>query len=317
VNTQHSTVTPYTEAYNLAIEHQFPKAIALRIGYVGQNNIKQNNDSGTGNTDPDINLPTPAAGPVQPRRFVQPWSNINLFNDPVFHSNLNSVQVGVHKQYSSGFMLNAEYQYTRVLGTENFLNPLTVGDSYGNISGITPNVVEVSYSYLLPFGKGQLLFSNASNLLDKVIAGWQLSGITQWQGGQPFSVTFTASLQGAQNGRADRVPGVPIYPANKSIHQWFNPAAFTAPVPYTYGNSAYDMLWGPHYQDWDMSLVKNTVWREKINLQLRMDSFNVFNHPNFAAPNSAVSNPSNFGVVTGLMSGAENRTVEFAAKLSF
>jgi hypothetical protein len=63
--------------------------------------------------------------------------------------------------------------------------------------------------------------------------------------------------------------------------------------------------------------VKNTVWREKINLQLRMDSFNVFNHPNFAAPNSAVSNPSNFGVVTGLMSGAENRTVEFAAKLSF
>jgi hypothetical protein len=317
VNAQHSTVTPYTEAYNLAIEHQFPKAIALRIGYVGQNNIKQNNDSGTGNTDPDINLPTPAAGPVQPRRFVQPWSNIYLFNDPVFHSNLNSVQVGVHKQYSSGFMLNAEYQYTRVLGTENFLNPLTVGDSYGNISGITPNVVEVSYSYLLPFGKSQLLFSNAGNLANKVIAGWQLSGITQWQGGQPFSVTFTASLQGAQNGRADRVPGVPLYPTNKSIHQWFNPAAFAAPVPYTYGDSAYDMLWGPHYQDWDMSLVKNTVWREKINLQLRMDSFNVFNHPNFAAPNSAVSNPSNFGVVTGLASGAENRTVEFAAKLSF
>ena len=87
---------------------------------------------------------------------------------------------------------------------------------------------------------------------------------------------------GAQNGRADRVPGVPLYPANKSIHQWFNPAAFTAPVPYTYGNSAYNMLWGPHYQDWDMSVVKNTVWRERINLQLRMDSFNVFNHPNFA-----------------------------------
>jgi Carboxypeptidase regulatory-like domain/TonB dependent receptor len=317
VNAQHPTVTPYTEAYNLAVEHQFAKSLSLRIGYVGQNNIKQNNSSGTGLTAPDINLPTPAAGPVQPRRFVQPWSTISLLDDPVFHSNLNSLQVGVHKQYSSGFMLNAEYQYTRVLGTENFLNPLSVGDSYGNIGGITPHVLEVSYSYLLPLGQGQLLFSNAGNAVNKVINGWQLSGITNWQSGQPFSVTYTASLQGAQNGRADRVPGVPLYPANKSIHQWFNPAAFTAPVPYSYGNSAYNMLWGPHYQDWDLSLVKNTVWKERINLQLRMDSFNVFNHPNFATPNSAVSNPSNFGVVTGVASGAENRTVEFAAKLSF
>jgi hypothetical protein len=282
---------------------------------VGQNNIKQNNSSGTGNTAPDINLPTPAAGPVQPRRFVQPWSTIGLLDDPIFHSSLNSLQVGVHKQYQSGFMINAEYQYTRVLGTENFLNPLTVGDSYGNIGGITPQVLEVSYSYLLPFGKGQRLFSNAGNLADKVISGWQLSGITDYQGGQPFSVSFTASLQGAQNGRADRVLGVPLYPSNKSLHQWFNPAAFKAPVPYTYGNSSYNLLWGPRYQDWDMSLVKNTVWRERLNLQLRMDAFNVFNHPNFATPNAAVSNPSNFGQITATT--GENRTVEFAAKLSF
>ena len=47
-----------------------------------------------------------------------------------------------------------------------------------------------------------------------------------------------------------------------------------------------------------MSLVKNTVWRERLNLQLRMDAFNVFNHPNFATPNAAVSNPSNFGQIT-------------------
>jgi hypothetical protein len=315
VNTQHTTVTPYTEAYNLTLEHELGRGLAVRVGYVGQNNIKQNNSSGTGNTAPDINLPTPAAGPVQPRRFVQPWSTISLLDDPIFHSSLNSLQVGVHKQYQSGFMINAEYQYTRVLGTENFLNPLTVGDSYGNIAGITPQVVEVSYSYLLPFGKGQRLFSNAGNLADKVISGWQLSGITDYQGGQPFSVSFTASLQGAQNGRADRVPGVPLYPSQKSLHEWFNPAAFKAPVPYTYGNSSYNQLWGPRYQDWDMSLVKNTVWRERLNLQLRMDAFNVFNHPNFSTPNATVSNPSNFGQVTATT--GENRTLEFAAKLSF
>jgi hypothetical protein len=326
VNAQHSTVTPYTEGYNLAVEHELAKGLSIRIGYVGQHNVKQNNASGPGNVTPDLNLPSLAPGPVQPRRFVQPWSTIPLFIDPIFHSTMNSAQVGVHKQYGSGFMLNAEYQYTRILGTENFQNPLTVGDSYGNIGGITPQVLEVSYSYLLPFGRGQLLFSDASNLANKIIAGWQLSGITSFQGGQPFSATYTSSLQGSVNssfcappdcGRANRVPGVPLYPSHKSLAQWFNPAAFTAPPPYTYGTSGYNMLWGPRYQDWDMSLEKNTVWKERINLQLRMDAFNIFNHPNFAVPNAAISNPANVGTVTAPAIGAENRTIEFAGKLSF
>lgn len=66
-----------------------------------------------------------------------------------------------------------------------------------------------------------------------------------------------------------------------------------------------------------MSLEKNTVLKERLNLQLRMDAFNVFNHPNFSTPNAAVSNPANFGQITALASGAENRTIEFAGKLSF
>jgi hypothetical protein len=117
------------------------------------------------------------------------------------------------------------------------------------------------------------------------------------------------------SGRANRVPGVNLYPANKTLAEWFNPAAFTPPPNYTYGTSGYNMLWGPRYQDWDMSLEKNTKWKERYNLQLRMDAFNVFNHPNFSTPNSAVSNPSNFGRITATT--GENRTVEFAGKFSF
>jgi hypothetical protein len=43
---------------------------------------------------------------------------------------------------------------------------------------------------------------------------------------------------------------------------------------------------GPHYQNWDMNLEKNTMWRETYRLQLRVDSFNIFNHPNLGVPNS-------------------------------
>jgi hypothetical protein len=332
VNAQHSTVTPYTEQYNLAVEHQFSKGLDIRIGYVGQRNIKQNNASGSGNVAPDINLNVPQVGvTVQSRRLVQPFSTISLMIDPIFHSTMNAFQVGVHKQYSHGFMINAEYQWTRILGTENLEDPSgsNTNDSYGNIAGITPQVFVVSYSYALPFGTGQALFGGAGNIVNKLIGGWQISGITSFQTGQPFSVTYTApgSPIGLVSGRANRVSGVNLYPANKSRALWFNPSAFTAPPTYvsngvtyaSYGNSGYNMLWGPAWQNWDMSLQKNVIWKERYRLQLRADSFNIFNHPNFAPPNAAISNTSTVGTVTSISSSpsAEARTVAFAVKFNF
>jgi Carboxypeptidase regulatory-like domain/TonB dependent receptor len=332
VSAQHHTVTPYTEQYNLALEHQFSKGLDIRIGYVGQRNIKQNNASGSGNVAPDINLNTPQVGvTVQSRRLVQPFSTIGLFIDPIFHSTMNALQIGVHKEYAHGFMINAEYQWTRILGTENLEDPSgsNTNDSFGNVAGITPQVFVVSYSYALPFGTGQALFGGVGNVVNKVIGGWQLSGITSFQTGQPFSATYTApgSPVGLVSGRANRVPGVNLYPTNKSRVQWFNPAAFTAPPTYvsngvtyaTYGNSGYNMLWGPAWQNWDMSLQKNTVWKERYKLQLRADSFNIFNHPNFAPPNAAISNTSTVGTITSISSSpaAQARTVAFAVKFNF
>ena len=78
------------------------------------------------------------------------------------------------------------------------------------------------------------------------------------------------------------------------------------------------MLRGPRFQDWDMSLQKNTSWHDHYNVQLRADAFNVANHPNFGTPNANISN-SNAGTITGI-SGTpsyEQRTVEFAVKLNF
>ena len=75
------------------------------------------------------------------------------------------------------------------------------------------------------------------------------------------------------------------------------------------------MLWGPHYQNWDMNLMKNITWKERYNLQIRADAFNVFNHPNFGVPSVSISNPASMGVVSSTV--GEARTLEFAAKFSF
>jgi hypothetical protein len=343
VNAEHNLVTPYTEEYNLAVEHQFPGALDLRVGYVGQHNLKQNNYGGSGNYAPNINLADPPVLGVsaQSTNLHQPFASIPYTLDPIFHSTMNSLQVGVHKQYTRGLAFGAEYQWTRVLGTENVEDPsgLHPQDSYGPIGGITPQVLQVNYSYMLPFGRGHALFGDAGDVTNKFISGWQISGITDAQTGQPFSVTVNApSVTGAVAGRANRVSGMALYPAAKTKAEWFNPAAFSIPTCYnasgsftcsnylssfptsysTYGTSGYDMLRGPRFQDWDMSLQKNIPWHDHYNMQLRADSFNVFNHPNFNTPNANISN-SNAGTVTSI-SGTpsyEQRTLEFAAKFNF
>jgi hypothetical protein len=68
-----------------------------------------------------------------------------------------------------------------------------------------------------------------------------------------------------------------------------------------------------------MSLQKNIKFHERYNVQLRADSFNVFNHPNLGTPNAAISNTTTVGTITGI-SGTpayQQRTVEFAGKFTF
>jgi hypothetical protein len=331
VNAEHPLVTPYTEQYNLAVEHQFGKGFDLRVGYVGQHNLKQNNYGGPGTTSPNINIsPYPVVGStVQSNNLIQPFAAIPYILDPIYHSNANSLQIGLHKQYNHGITFGAEYQWIRALGTENIENPSGVNpnDSFGPISGITPQVLALNYSYLLPFGKGQRFFGTSNNFIDKLVSGFQFSGITNIQTGQPFSVTYAApSGTGTVGGRASIVPGVPLYPSHKTKAMWFNPAAFTAPTNAAgvaggaYGNSGYDMLRGPAFQDWDMNLQKNIGFHDgRFHVQLRADAFNVFNHANLNTPNASISNTASVGTITSVSSTPlyEPRQIEFAGKFVF
>jgi hypothetical protein len=341
VSAEAALKTPYTEEYNLALEHQFVHGIAARIGYVGQHNLKQNNSPDTGYNSgitPDLNLPEPQSPLVSTdaQRLVTPLSSIALTMDPIFHSTMNSLQAGVHKQFSAGLTFGAEYQWTRVLGTESFQDPTGAypGDSYGPVSGITPQVLQFNYSYSLPLGRGHALFPDASTVVNSFLSGWQFSGATNIQSGQPFSVTFDSgvspttyqsahSLPGAVAGRASINPGVALYPAKKTQTQWFNPAAFTCPQVTDpsdgnsycsgYGNSGYNMLSGPRFQNWDMSLQKNTTWMGRYKVQLRADTFNAFNHPNFGTPNADIT-ASGAGTVTSISGAPSTKRARWSSQ---
>jgi hypothetical protein len=341
IDAQAKTKTPYSETYNLAIEREFPAGISLRIGYAGQHNIKQNNNGQ--NSFLNLNIGSnsmvvyPSQAALQASYPYQPLNAVMVQDYPYYHTTMNALQVGLHKRYQRGSSVNAEFQWTRILGVESFMD-ITGGhphDSYGPIANTVPVVLNLNYIYALPIGRGQLLLNHASNLVDKVLGGWQYSGVGSFQTGQPFSVTanwpanaaIASNPNGASN-RANRVPGVALYPAKKTNTQWFNPAAFAVPSTYVgtdgktyaqYGTSGYDILRGPNWWNLDMNLVKNVKWMDHYNLQLRAESFNTFNHPNFGNPASNISSLSSAGKITGTSNPPvyEQRSVEFGAKFTF
>ena len=111
------------------------------------------------------------------------------------------------------------------------------------------------------------------------------------QSGLPFTVTTsgTATNTGASASRANVVPGAAQYPANKSVSQWFNPAAFSVPTAYNWGNSGRNILRGPDEINLDSSAEKKFPITEGTNLLFRFEMFNMFNHPQFTIPASVIA----------------------------
>jgi hypothetical protein len=78
----------------------------------------------------------------------------------------------------------------------------------------------------------------------------------------------------------------PLYA--KTVKQWFNPAAFSAPYPGTFGSLGRDTLTGPGLSELDLALAKSTTIHERLRAQFRAEFFNVLNHSNFTTPNPVV-----------------------------
>ena len=186
--------------------------------------------------------------------------------------------------------------------------------------------------YYLPIGPG-LLYAPSSKIVDAVIGGWQINVLGTLQTGLPFNMGYNdnnASTNTISGGtpatRPNFVPGASYFQSNKtagSHGQWVNLAAFPEPAPGFLGSTSRNMLYGPGYRKFDMSLAKsfNMPYNEHHQLQFRFDAFNALNHTNFGNPTKYV-NGSNAGKITGsnALTGSANgggRELELGARYSF
>jgi len=248
-------------------------------------------------------------------------------------SNFNALQLQVHKRLSNGLQFTSSYTWSHSLDEQSGLglfftgnNPLTPRANYGSSDFDQTHVFLVNYSYTIP----KLVDGGA---LSYVTNGWTIGGQTVAQSGQPFSVyDYTGSVASLYYGTDNEIgnPMVPLLPgvtAKQAARggicpagvvvspslcklnaadfgpQFVAPGTDGVPAPDSSGEDDFESLFGttgrnsfrgPFQVRFDMSLSKMFLLKQRFLLKFEADAFNIFNHPDFDAPNNDVSFFPNF-----------------------
>jgi hypothetical protein len=222
-------------------------------------------------------------------------------------SNYNSLQASITKRMTNGFSFSFNYVWSHMLddmdssgwGSRAGEQPFQIANkpaaNYSNSNFDVRNAFKGYGVYELPFGRGKM-FLNDNTLLDAFIGGWQLSGTIVLSTGNPFTVYSTQNTYALAGSAFPNWSRVNPKPANRSIQNWYNPAAFLQPDNGTFGNVRRNSLYGPglNYVNLSGSKVFSIPW-EGIKLQIRCDAQNVFNHPSFGNPNTQLGGSSGVG----------------------
>ncbi|MFZ0762237.1 MAG: TonB-dependent receptor, partial [Candidatus Sulfotelmatobacter sp.] len=308
----------YNDTYNVTLEHALPYQVTASIAYVG--NIGRHLWDNI-----DVNAPVPGPGDFNPRRpyFANyGWTqeeyqrNDQLAGYPELKSNYNSLQARVEKRFHAGLYLLSNFTWDKSLdeGTFGPTNQFNFASNYGNSDSTRPWAWVSAANWELPFGHGRTFANNLSRKADAVAGGWTLSGVFNFQGGTFFTpyLSNNASLNSTITLRPNRIGSGEV--SNPSQKEWFNPADFTVPAPYTYGNSGRNILLAPGYGEVDLSLAKSFVLTERARLELKWDVFNALNRENLGQPNPYVDTAT-AGQITSIVDF--RRRMQIGAHITF
>lgn len=303
--------TGYQQQASFGVEHQFGSTLVVEVAYNWQKNTKFATFR---------NLDAPLAHGTFQLPYPQ-FSYITYLTN-IEYGNYDALLVKVEKRLSKGLSAITAFTWSKNLdnistgdaagapGDPGFQNQYCFHCDYGPSASDFGHRFVQSAVYDFP-ALGQ------SALLRNLTGGWELSGIFTYQGG--FPVTPLISGDNSETltyaDRPNVIPGVPLYVAgNHDPAQWFNPAAFELAPLGQFGNAGKGIIRGPNLIDLDFAMMKNIRFRERYNIQLRGEVFNLANHPNFASPNSYVNTPSagSIGSTT-----TTSRQIQIGAKMTF
>ncbi len=301
---------PEAWAWNVTIERELFWKSLLSVGYVARRGLHLQRES-------DINQPTlavKAANPGVNLNAIRPFKGFGSIRetDNVANSMYQSLQIAWNRRFSSTFQFGVSYTLSKSM--DNGSNQRDVVPDTYDVSMLwgpsefdARHIVIINYLYQLPF------FRKQSGFAGRVLGGWQISGITQFQTGLPCSVIapnvdYAGVGQDANwgcggNGQFWVVNGDPkIIGTFGPSGQWFattNPDGspiFTAPAAGTFNTQRVrNLIYQPGFQNWNMGLFKTIPVNERFRFQFRAEAYNVWNHPNWCA-NSGCNGTTNIGL---------------------
>jgi len=219
-------------------------------------------------------------------------------------STYNALQLDLNRRFNGGLSLRGVYTWSKAMDDGDSLNATAASNAvallsnpYDKSADWGPATYDVRHAgavnvmYALPFGHGRRFLGGLNGPVDGIVSGWTLNSVVSMQSGFPF--TPQLAYNPANNGDS-RNPVRPfLNPAftgpvvTGNPNQWFNPNAFIAPPSNSgfYGNVGRDAYTGPGLATWDFSTFKDTHVSEKMNVQFRLEIFNLLNRANFNTPN--------------------------------
>ncbi|MGA8596393.1 MAG: TonB-dependent receptor [Bryobacteraceae bacterium] len=340
--------SPYVQQWTANIQYQLGNTL-LQAGYIGNHGVKllfgttyeldalPPNDLALGNQ-----LLQPVANPFygiitsgslsgktipygQLLRPFPEYTGVEDVQPTTASSSYNALVLSANHRFSNGIQFLVSYTWSKYLtnseGPEGWTNSQaqSVQNWYDSsleksvMSDDIPRSLVASYIYELPVGKGRH-FAPPNRVVDGIIGGWQVAGISTFKDGFPLSITNATNNSNSFGG--NQRPNIITNPnlSNNSIYEWFNVAAFAQPAPFTFGDAPRTLpyLRAQGTINTDLTVQKYWgLWNESSRLQLRGEFYNLFNRAQFFAPGTTFGT-STFGVIPGALAA---RSIQIGMKL--
>jgi hypothetical protein len=341
---------PYTQDWDLNLQHSFASDWLIEIGYVGTKGthlprfIEANPAvfvPGTANGQPISN-----SSNADQRRL---YSGCTLVDSPgscqfsstgeiagIANSSYNAMETSMRRRFNHGLSFLLSYTWSKTIDDvssfnitgsaakpvagENDLaqNPFDLAAERGLSLFDARNRFVASYEWALPF------WNHPDNWYQTALGGWHLDGIATLMSGTPFTV-FDSNDVSAQ-GSAPEITGFSSQRPNlvgnpnsgpRKVSAWVDSSAFQRLDPTAnagqFGTEGRNVNIGPAYADWDFAALKNFKVTESKQFQFRTELFNVLNRANFRLPDSDISSPT----FNHVLAAQAPRQVQFALKFMY
>jgi hypothetical protein len=350
---QFNYITPYSMGGNLTLQYALTPSLSVQAGYVTTEARHLEVRPGTNNVSQILPISVNADDFKPFKDFARGSSYITTEGNSAYHG----MQLKMQKVFAGGLNFLATYTWSKVrTDARDHLNPaytfpegyrapsvpgFGIQGDYGLANFDIRNVFHFSGGYEVPFGQGRRFGSSSRKIANAIAGDWSIIWNAAIQGGQPITVACNADTAAGSGCNALIIPGKSPTSGPHNVNQFLNKAAFSQPcvlggsvavpmpivdqplgcIPLT-GLAALGggptQVTGPGFNRLDLSLLKDFRFSERFRLQFRSEFFNIFNHPNFAAPVSLDFTSSNFGQIGATRDAPyDPRQIQFALKLYY